>query len=242
MRYGIFSDIHSNLEALDAVIEDYKKEEIDRYLCVGDVVGYAANPKECIGKVKRLTMVTVAGNHDWASVNLFSTDYFNPNALEAVSWTTRNLDEQCRYFLEHLILVYKNEDLTMVHGTLDKPGDFNYMTDGYIASRTFELLETNICFVGHTHVFGVFVKSKDGRIQYQEESSIDIKEDNKYIINVGSVGQPRDANPKAAYCIYDTEKKNVQIQRISYDIQATRQKIINEGLPRFLGERLLMGR
>ena len=242
MRYGIFSDIHSNLEALDAVIEDYKKEEIDRYLCIGDVVGYAANPKECIGKVKRLAMVTVAGNHDWASVNLFSTEYFNPNALEAVSWTARNLDEQSRYFLEHLILVYKNEDLTMVHGTLDEPGDFSYMTDGYIASRTFELLETNICFVGHTHVFGVFIKSKDGRIQYQEESSIDIKEDNKYIINVGSVGQPRDANPQAAYCIYDTEKKNVQIQRISYDIQATRQKIINEGLPRFLGERLLMGR
>ena len=242
LRYGIFSDIHSNLEALDAVIEGYKKEKIDRYLCVGDVVGYAANPKECIEKVRSLAMITIAGNHDWASVNLFSTDYFNPLAKEAVSWTGYNLDEQGRYFLEHLMLIYKNEDLTMVHGTLDEPADFNYMTDDYIASRTFELLETNICFVGHTHVPGVFIKSKDGRIEYQEESSVDIKEDNKYIINVGSVGQPRDGNPQAAYCIYDTKKRNVRIQRISYDIRTARKKIINEGLPEFLGDRLLVGR
>ncbi len=242
MRYGIFSDIHSNLEALDAVIEAYRKEKIDRYLCVGDVVGYASSPKECIEKIRMLAMITVAGNHDWASVNLISTDYFNPLAKEAVFWTQRNLDEEGRYFLEHLMLVYKNEDLTMVHGTLDEPGDFNYMTDGYIASRTFELLETNICFVGHTHVPGVFIKSKDSRIRYQEDSNINIKEDSKYIINVGSVGQPRDGNPKAAYCIYDSDKKNVQIKRISYDIQTVRKKIIAGGLPRFLGERLLIGR
>lgn len=242
MRYGIFSDIHSNLEALDAIIGAYRKEKIDRYLCVGDVVGYASSPKECIEKIRMLAMITVAGNHDWASVNLISTDYFNPLAKEAVFWTQRNLDEEGRYFLEHLMLVYKNEDLTMVHGTLDEPGDFNYMTDGYIASRTFELLETNICFVGHTHVPGVFVKSKDGHIQYQEGSNMDIKEDNKYIINVGSVGQPRDGNPKAAYCIYDTKKRNVQIKRISYDTQTARKKIIAEGLPIFLGERLLVGR
>jgi len=242
LRYGIFSDIHSNLEALDAVIGAYRKEKIDKYLCAGDVVGYAANPKECIEKIRTLAMITVAGNHDWASVNLFSTDYFNPLAKEAVYWTTCNLDEQGRYFLEVLPLVYKNEDLTLVHGTLDGPGDFDYMTDGYIASKTFELLETDICFVGHTHVPGVFIKSKNSHIEYREGSNIDIKEENKYIINVGSVGQPRDGNPQAAYCIYDTEKKNVQIQRISYDIQATRKKIIAEGLPGFLGERLLVGR
>ena len=242
MRYGIFSDIHSNLEALDAVIEAYREEKIDKYLCVGDVVGYASSPKECIEKIRMLAMITAAGNHDWASVNLISTDYFNPLAKEAVFWTQRNLDEEGRYFLEHLMLVYKNEDLTMVHGTLDEPGDFNYMTDGYIVSRTFELLETNICFVGHTHVPGVFIKSKDSRIRYQENSNINIKEDSKYIINVGSVGQPRDGNPKAAYCIYDSDKKNVQIKRISYDIQVTGKKIIAEGLPRFLGERLLIGR
>lgn len=242
MRYGIFSDIHSNLEALYAVIKAYKKEKIDKFLCIGDVVGYAANPKECIEEVKRLSMITVAGNHDWATINLFPLDYFNPLAKEAISWTQRNLDEQDRYFLEGLQLVYKNEDFTLVHGTLDDPGAFNYMTDGYTASKTFELLDNDICFVGHTHVPCVFIKSKDGKIAYRVENSINIKEDNKYIINVGSVGQPRDGNPQAAYCIYDSDNRTAEIKRINYDIQAVRNKILDAALPKFLGDRLIVGR
>jgi len=172
MRYGIFGDIHSNLEALEAVIKAYQKEHIDKYLCAGDVVGYATNPKECIDKVKTLAMITVAGNHDWGSVDLFSADYFNPNAKEAISWTKRNLGEQDKYFLESLKLVYKNEDLTLVHGTLDNPQDFNYMTDGYIAEETFRVLETNICFVGHSHAAGIFIKDKDDNLYYLEEQYI----------------------------------------------------------------------
>ena len=242
MRYGIFADVHSNLEALDAVIEAYGKEAIDKYLCAGDVVGYAANPKECIEKIKALTIITVAGNHDWASVNLFSLDYFNPVASEAIFWTKQNLDDNSRYFLESLKLVYKNEDLTLVHGTLENPQDFNYMTDGYAAWVTFRLLETDICFVGHSHVAGIFIKDKDDRIHYRQDNSVDIKQEFKYIINVGSVGQPRDGNPKAAYCIYDTDKKEVQIKRVGYDIQATRRKIIHAGLPQFLGDRLIVGK
>jgi len=242
MRYGIFSDIHSNLEALEAVIVAYKKETIDKYLCGGDIVGYAANPNECIKKVRELALITVAGNHDWASVNLFATDYFNPLASEAVSWTTHNLNEGGRHFLEQFQLIYKNEDLTLVHSTLDDPQDFNYMTDDYVAAKTFQLLETNICFIGHTHIAEVFIRGQDERVYYQGNSEIDIKEGNKYIINVGSVGQPRDGNPQAAYCIYDTERKKVQIKRINYDIHTAREKIIAGGLPGFLGERLLVGR
>ena len=241
MRYGIFSDVHSNLEALDAVIKAYKKEAIDKYLCVGDVAGYAANPKECIEKTKSLAMVTVAGNHDWASVELFSVDYFNPNALEAIFWTRQNLDDSSRYFLEYLKLIYKNQDLTLAHGTLVNSGSFNYMTDSYAAWETFKILETKVCFVGHTHIAGIFIKDKDERIYYQEGDYIVIKDENKYIIDVGSVGQPRDGNPKAAYCIYDTDKKEAWIKRISYDVQTTRKKIIDAGLPRFLGDRLLIG-
>jgi len=242
MRYGIFADVHSNLEALEAVVNAYRNESIDKYLCLGDVVGYAANPKECIDKVRALVMITVAGNHDWASVNLFSGDYFNPVARKAIFWTKRNLDEKDIFFLESLKLTFKNEDLTLVHGTLDKPQDFDYMTDGYIAKETFRLLETNVCFVGHSHVAGIFIKDKYDTIGYRQDSSIDIKEDNKYIVNVGSVGQPRDGTPQAAYCIYDTDKKEVQIKRVSYDIQTTREKIIAVGLPRLLGDRLAMGR
>jgi predicted phosphodiesterase len=242
MRYGIFSDVHSNLEALEAVIEAYKQEDIDKYLCAGDVVGYAANPKECIDKVKMLAMITVAGNHDWASVDLFSTDYFNPVASKAISWTKSNLGNQDRYFLELLKLIYQNEDLTLVHGTLDNPQDFDYMLDGYAASKTFALIETRLCFVGHSHVAGIFIQDVKGRIDYQEDNSIDIKDGFKYIINVGSVGQPRDGNPKATYSIYNTDKRQIQIKRISYDIEKARNKIIDAGLPRFLGDRLLVGK
>jgi predicted phosphodiesterase len=242
MRYGIFSDIHSNLEALEAVIQAYKKEAIDAYLCVGDVIGYAANPKECIDKIEAIAMITIAGNHDCASIDLFSVEYFNPVAKEAISWTKRSLREDDRDFLGTLKLVYQNEDLTLVHGTLGNPSEFYYMIDSYAARETFELLRTDVCFVGHSHVAGVFIKDKDNRLCYRQDSRIDILEGNKYILNVGSVGQPRDGNPKAAYCIYDTEKKEIQIKRTAYDIQASREKIIDAGLHRSLADRLILGR
>lgn len=242
MRYGIFSDIHSNLEAFDSVIKAYKSEAIDKYLCIGDVVGYATNPKECIEKVSKLAMITVAGNHDWAAVNLFSLDYFNEIAKEALLWARRNIDDTDRIFLESLKPTYKNKDFTLVHGTLDNPQEFNYMTDGYIAEETFRILDTNICFVGHTHHPGAFIKDKNESMHYRQDGSYDIKPDNKYIINVGSVGQPRDANPKAAYCIYDSEKREVRIKRIAYDFESSRKKIIDAGLAKFLGDRLLSGR
>jgi predicted phosphodiesterase len=241
MRYGIFSDVHANLEALQTVIEAYKKEAIDKYLCAGDIVGYASCPRECIEKVRTLTTVAVAGNHDWASVDLFSVEYFNHAAAKAIAWTKQNLDQDSRFFLQSLKLIYKNEDLTLTHGTLDNPRDFNYMTDGYVAEETFRLLDTNICFVGHTHVAGIFIKDKFGHMDYHEDNSTSIEDGKRYIINVGSVGQPRDGNPDSAYCIYDTDKKEVQIKRVSYDIKAVGEKIIAAGLPRFLADRLLRG-
>lgn len=242
MRYAIFSDIHANLEALYAVISAYKKESIDKYLCIGDVVGYAANPKECIDIVKETAMITVAGNHDWGSVDLFSVDYFNPAAYQALLWTKSTLDEKSRYFLASLKLVYKNNDLTLVHGTLNNPQEFDYMINEYIAKETFRLMQTNICFVGHSHVAGIFVKDKYEHIRYSEDDNIDIKEENKYIINVGSVGQPRDGNVCAAYCVYDTNQRKLWIKRVRYDIETARRKIYTVGLPRYLGDRLVLGR
>lgn len=242
MRYGIFSDIHSNLEALDTVIEAYRKEVINKYLCVGDVIGYAANPRECIEKVKTLTTVTVAGNHDWAAVDLFSLDYFNPLAKESLLWTKNNLNDSSKYFLQSLQLIYKNENLTLVHGTLNNPQEFNYLFDSYAAFETFRLLQNNVCFVGHTHVAGIFVLDQSNNIHYREDNILNIEPENKYIINVGSVGQPRDEDPRAAYCIYDTEKKVIQIKRIRYAVETTRKKIFENNLPRFLGDRLLVGK
>jgi predicted phosphodiesterase len=242
MRYGIFADIHSNLEAFESVIAAYKNESIDQYLCVGDIVGYAANPNECLRIVNALAAVSVAGNHDWASVDLFPSDYFNPVAKEAVFWTKRNLDKDSVSFLSSLKLIYQNEELSLVHSSLNDPKDFLYMFDEPAAKESLCLLTAKVCFVGHTHIAGAFIQDMGGRIDYRQADSFDIEEENKYIINVGSIGQPRDHDPKAAYCVYDSSKKKVEIKRIDYNIDSTRKKIIDAGLPHFLGDRLLIGR
>ena len=242
MRYAIFSDIHSNLEALDEVISAYGQESIDEYLCIGDVVGYAANTCECVEKVREIAKITVAGNHDWAAVNLFSIDFFNEYAKEAIHWTKRNVSDAEINLLESLKLTYKSAGFILVHGTLDYPQDFNYMTDGFIAEETFKLMQEDLCFVGHTHKPAIFMKDAKGHIHYREDDSCEIKPGNEYIVNVGSVGQPRDGKPKAAYCVYDTDKKEIVIKRVSYDNELTKKKIIDSGLPKFLGDRLMMGR
>ncbi|HRR29280.1 MAG TPA: metallophosphoesterase family protein, partial [Victivallales bacterium] len=179
--------------------------------------------------------------HDWASVNLFSSRYFNHVASEAIHWTKNNIREEDKGFLESLKLIFKNEHLTMVHGTLNKPQDFDYITDGYIAEESFRILDTPLCFVAHSHTPGVFIKDKEDYIVYRQEELVKIEEGNRYIVNVGSVGQPRDGNPAACYCIYDTESQEVSIKRVVYNAQLVREKIIFAGLPRSLGDRLLMG-
>lgn len=242
MRYGIFSDVHSNLEALNAVLGAYKKEKIDELLCIGDIVGYAANPNECASIIKDVVSLAAAGNHDWAAVYKLTEDYFNPAAKEAIIWTRNNLDAESKYYLESLKLTYSNEYFTLVHGTLSEPEEFDYMFEAYTAEKSFRLMQTQICFIGHTHVPCAFMKDKYGLIHFKQDDTINIEPQNKYIINVGSVGQPRDANPKASFCVYDTNNKEVRLKRIVYDAELSRQKIISSGLPKFLGDRLLAGR
>ena len=242
MRYGIFSDVHSNLQALEAVIAAYKNESIDKYLCIGDTVGYGANPRECIERVSQVAALLVAGNHDWGCVDLFSVSNFNPLAAEAILWTKRQLDVNCRYFLQSLRLVCQDNGFTLVHGTLDEPQEFNYLLDTDTADASFRLLNTNICFVGHTHIAGIFKKDRHGKIAYLRLSNLTIEEGNSYIVNVGSVGQPRDGISDAAFCVYDTAAKTIEIKRVPYDIEKARKKIIAAGLPQYLGDRLLAGR
>lgn len=242
MRWGIFSDIHSNLEALEAVIKAYKSERIDIYLCLGDIVGYGANPIECIQITKDIAQIIIAGNHDWAVAGLFSLEYFNVWARQAALWTQQIIDLANRNFLASLKLIHENEDLVMVHGSLNQPEEFNYMTDFTEASQTFALMAKPICFLGHTHAVGVFIRDKEGKLDYQTDVRLKLKENHQYIVNVGSVGQPRDGINQASFCIYDTERKEVLIKRVSYDIKTAQRKILANGLPQFLAARLSTGR
>lgn len=240
MRYGIFGDVHSNLEAFKEIIEAYKKQDIDEYFCVGDIVGYGANPRECIEEIKRLKTRTTCGNHDWASVGVFSMDYFNPAARSAVKWTQEKLTQAEKEFLKNLELVIDEGNFSIVHGSLCRPGRFPYILDTGSAYRCFQRMEKELCFVGHSHMSAVFWLEED-KIKYTFENFVKIKPGIKYIINVGSVGQPRDNNSKAAFCIFDTDKKTIEIKRVDYDTEGAKNKILKAGLPESLGYRLLKG-
>lgn len=241
MRYGIFSDIHSNLEAFEAVIKAYQKEKIDKYFCLGDVVGYGANPNECVDLLRALPAVAVAGNHDWASVDYLSLENFNDNAKEAVIWTKRRLSESNKDFLRGLELVYSRDNYILVHASLNEPQIFNYLLTVNDCRMTFELLKSQACFIGHTHIPIVFVRNEQRDSYYEDTDKIRLEPGNKYVINVGSVGQPRDRIASAAFCVWDTKKLEVEIKRAPYNIFIARQKIVDNGLPAFLGDRLLTG-
>ncbi len=241
MRYGIFSDVHSNLGALTAVLQSYRDEGIDRYLCAGDIVGYAADPAECVSLIINGGILAVAGNHDRACVDLFPLDYFNREARQAIIRTQGYLSRQAREYLVSLELTFQNEDLTLVHGSLDFPQEFNYLFDLRQARKSFSVCMTPVCFVGHTHVPGFFVKDKNGDLHKAGGNSIAVEKGCAYIINVGSVGQPRDGDPRAAYCVYDTTNRIVEIKRVMYDIESARRMIVERGFPSYLGNRLLRG-
>ena len=241
MRYGIFGDIHSNLEAFQEVIKAYKGEDVDRYICVGDIVGYGADPHWCIEELKNLDAKTVCGNHDWASVGLLDTDYFNYAARAAVKWTQENLITEEKEFLKSLGPVINEENFSVVHGSLDRPESFYYIMDIASANRCFQKMETSLCFIGHSHVSVIFFMEGD-KIRYTFENFIKIKPEVKYIVNVGSIGQPRDGNPKASFSIFDSDRMTIKTQRVEYDIEAAKNKILKAGLPEILGYRLLEGR
>ena len=241
MRYGILSDIHSNLEALSIVADALKKEGIDRYLCIGDIVGYASNPFECIQIVKGLGALVVAGNHDWAVAGRLDLGYFTSNAKEALQWTSNALAPQEKEFLSSLKLVHSEENFSLVHGTLDVPQEFYYLNNFDEAERTFFVLEKQLCFVGHTHRPGVFVEAEEN-LFYKPLAKLQLEDKKRYIINVGSVGQPRDGDNRACCVIYDSEDKTVEQKRIAYNFSAAQEKIMKVGLPEFLAQRLSEGR
>jgi len=241
MRYGIFADIHSNLEALTVVLSALKDEHVAGYYCCGDVVGYGANPRECLAEVKRVGIVCAAGNHDWAVAEKIGTDNFNLHAQAGVVWTRQRLNEQEKDFLGNFDLVYRNKDFILVHGTLDCPKDFDYLESGSQAAQSFVVMDRSICFVGHTHIPGIFIKKNNKVSDLLKFDKVTVDPGCHYIVNVGSVGQPRDRNPKAAYCIFDSSEKTIEIKRIEYNVSVAKKKILDSGLPSELGARLVSG-
>ena len=242
MRYAIYSDIHGNLEAFQAVLSILDEERIDQHICLGDIVGYGANPRECLQLVVESKAIVVGGNHDYAVAGNLTPEFFNQYAREAVIWSQKQLSESEKKYLASLDLVQQlNDEITIVHSTLHFPEMFNYIQTSHDAHITLQLMETPICFIGHSHVpISFFLKSRKIAFSMDEEIPIDKRQ--KTLINVGSVGQPRDDNPLACFAIYDDEIEKVWIYRVEYDIDMAVEKIERAGLPSILGERLKLGR
>lgn len=241
MRYAIFGDVHGNLEALEAVLAECKKLNIDRYLCLGDIVGYGANPKECLDRILDLGCPIVAGNHDWAVCGRLSIEFFNTYAKEAVMWTRDQLTQADMDTLYNWELVAEiNENITLVHGSLNFPDLFDYIQTSQDARLSLEKLKTKVCFLGHSHVPVTFFSGP--MVSYTMSYDIELAGFDKALINVGSVGQPRDENPMSAFGVYDEEKQRAWIKRVPYDIEAAGAKILKAGLPEILAERLKFGR
>jgi predicted phosphodiesterase len=240
MKYAVIADIHANLEAFTTVLEDTRNQKCTHYCCVGDVVGYGANPKECLDHVRKMAMPCVKGNHDEYCSSEDDLDGFNPHAAEAVTWTRKQLSKEDRQWLRDLKYIRMVASFSMVHASLDGPDRWAYVFDKLMAAASFTYQNTSVCFFGHTHVPVAFVR--DSVVRGGSYSKFKVEPGRKYFVNVGSVGQPRDGNPKAAYVIYDLDEGSIELRRLEYDIPKAQKKIMDAGLPQRLADRLALGK
>ncbi len=239
-KYAIFGDVHGNLEALNAVLESMKEEGVTHYACVGDTVGYGGNPVECVEKIRALGCKVVLGNHDAGVVGKTDIRFFNSAAREAVEWSKETLNGTSTSFLSALPYVAREECFTLVHASLGHPEQWTYIFSSFEAESFFPYQEDAVCFVGHTHIPCCF--STNPSRPLSRARSIRLKPATKYIINVGSVGQPRDNNPMASYVVYDLMENLIKFVRVPYDVATAQKKIIAAGLPHVLAMRLEWGK
>ncbi len=240
MRIALFGDIHANLEALNTVLEDAEKRKCTHYVCLGDVVGYNANPHECVKIVQSLECPVVKGNHDEQAAINDSLEGFNPLAEEALNWTRNHLTPEDRKWLNELKMVRQVRDFTIVHATLDTPHRWGYVFNQLDAAASFTYQTTGVCFFGHTHAPRAYIR--DAAIMSVALDKITFESGKKYFINIGSVGQPRDGDWRAAYVIYDVEPNTIELRRLEYDLPTAQKKILAAGLPRRLADRLALGK
>jgi diadenosine tetraphosphatase ApaH/serine/threonine PP2A family protein phosphatase len=226
VKLAIISDIHANLEALQTVLKRLEKEAVDQIVCLGDVVGYGANPEECVDLVRAHCGICVMGNHDAALADVIQLQYFNAYARSAIEWSRKIVSPKSLDYLKSLPMTHVIEDILLVHATPREPAAWNYIHTAEDAIPNFKAMQpSTACFIGHSHIPARF----------------DSEDKSQMIVNIGSIGQPRDRDPRAACGIYDTETRHFEQIRESYDVQAAAQKIRDAGLPEFLASRLFIG-
>ncbi len=242
MKVFVASDVHGNIRALGAVLAIYRREYPCEFLFLGDAVGYGAHPDACLDVILNLPRARlVLGNHDAALIEEGKRPDMNEVAAEAIEWTRRHVDERYREAIRSRFrLSVEEESYVAAHGSPHRPEEWVYLLSPLEAGQAFLSEGFRVCFVGHTHSPAAF-DSGGGRLPFAEDAPIALEEGSRYIFNPGSVGQPRDGDPRAAFLLYDTKAGTVTLRRCAYDIEAEAKDIIAAGLPAVLAERLYLG-
>lgn len=243
MRYAVLSDVHANLEALEVVLADIASRAPDAVICLGDFVGYGPDPNVCVERLRPLLAGAVVGNHDRAALDRLDISLFNPYARAAILWTRERLTGDARAYLDGLPETLRRPAFLAVHGSPRDPVE-EYVIDPATARASFTAAEFHLCLVGHTHVPGVFVDdgARVTAAPLGPEESVVLHAGARYIVNVGSVGQPRDGDPRAAYVWLDEGAAVATLVRLNYPLERTQEKMLGAGLPPVLAERLAYGR
>jgi diadenosine tetraphosphatase ApaH/serine/threonine PP2A family protein phosphatase len=241
VRYAIVSDVHANLESLERVLAAIEPDET--LISLGDVVGYGPNPNECVRLLRERCAHAVLGNHDLAAVENFGVENFNSVARTAMAWTQRELDAESRQWLDALPYELRFPDFLLVHGAPVRY--FDYVLDKESAAASFKRTDARLVFIGHTHIAEYWDCAESGAVGHkhmQTGGELTLDPEKRYIIDVGSVGQPRDLNPEASFVRYDSERNCVQWIRYDYPIAEVQRKMRAAGLPEYLADRLVLGR
>jgi predicted phosphodiesterase len=243
MRYAIISDIHGNVEALEAVLADIRSRRVDSIVCLGDIVGYYPDPEACVELVKKNVDYCVAGNHDYAAIEKIDIQTFTYYAFVAMEWTRKNISENAKKFLSSLPLNIERDGIYFTHSSPSSAQDWIYVfpDSEEAVFEAFNSLVHRLNFIGHTHWPSIMIQEDDKIILYSDHT-IKLNEQNFYLINVGSVGQPRDFDSRSCYAIYDSELPEIALIRVPYDYSITQKKIIEKNLPVFLAQRLEKGK
>lgn len=233
MKIAILSDIHSNLEALKTTIAYIESDpQISEIVCLGDIIGYSANPNECVEIIRKNCKYVVLGNHDAAAIGKLSLTEFNLPGRKSMEWTLRQLTDQNKEFLASLPLIITDQHFTFVHSSPKRPENWTYITSLEHAKEAFKSFTTRICIIGHTHVPGIIC---------EDITTLRLSKELRCLINVGSVGQPRDLDPRLCFGVFDSELWSYHQIRLQYDIEATAKKILDAGLHQTLAHRIFHG-
>jgi diadenosine tetraphosphatase ApaH/serine/threonine PP2A family protein phosphatase len=242
MQYAIFSDIHANLEALEAVLDDISQQGVGKLICLGDIVGYGASPNECVARVIGSGATVVLGNHDHAAIGVLDITYFNDYARAAILWTRAELTPASFEFLGGLPYVLTEPGVRFVHASPRVPEDWDYVLSIQQAVEQLESFEEPICFIGHSHYPGLY--RQDGNrvmeLEFPANTPVSLGA-GRHLVNVGSVGQPRDNDSRAAWALYDDETRTLTLRRVEYPVSTAQERILEAHLPTFLAHRLGAG-